>query len=159
MQSNIRFAKERDIPLILSFIRELAEDEKLLHEVVATEEGLKKTLFGKETYAKVLLAYLNDEAVGFVLFFHNYSTFLGKPGVYIEDLYVHPNARGVGIGKQLLAYLAKYAKENDFGRVEWWVLDWNQDAIEFYHKIGAKPMSEWTVYRLTGEPLESLAVR
>ena len=153
----IKFATKQDIPLILQFIEELAEYEKLAHEVVATEEDLLKTLFGKRAYAEVILAYVENKPVGFALFFHNYSTFLGKPGIYLEDLYVKPEARGQGIGQALLSYLAQLAKERDCGRLEWWVLDWNTPAIEFYKRIGAVPMDEWTVYRVTDEALDNLA--
>lgn len=154
---NIQFATKKDVPLILTFIKELAEYEKLAHEVVATEQSLEETLFGKRAYAEVILAYHNEQAVGFALFFHNYSTFLGKPGIYLEDLYVQPETRGLGIGQQLLAYLAKLALDRNCGRLEWWVLDWNTPAIEFYHRLGAKPMDEWTVQRVTGVALQDLA--
>jgi len=153
----IRFAVKQDIPLILSFIKELAEYEKLTHEVSATEALLEKSLFGGKAYAEVLLAYYENEAVGFALFFHNYSTFLAKPGIYLEDLYVKPEVRGKGFGKELLSYLARLTIERNCGRLEWWVLDWNKPAIEFYKKLGAKPMSEWTVFRLTGDNLKNIA--
>ncbi|WP_423064191.1 GNAT family N-acetyltransferase [Candidiatus Paracoxiella cheracis] len=154
---NIKFASKENIPLILSFIRELAEYEKLQHEVIATEEILKETLFGEKAYAEVIIAYLNEEAVGFALFFHNFSTFLGNPGIYLEDLYVKPKARGFGIGKKMLSFLARLVIERNCGRLEWWVLDWNEDAIGFYKRLGAKPMDEWTVYRVTGIALDELA--
>jgi GNAT superfamily N-acetyltransferase len=153
----IKPATKRDVPLILGFIKELAKYEQLLHEVVATEEILSETLFGNNPRAEVLLGFINEQPVSFVLYFYNYSTFLGRPGIYIEDLYVKPEFRGVGIGKKFLAHLAKIAKENDCPRLQWWVLDWNQDAISFYKRIGAKPMDEWTVYRVTGEELDQLA--
>lgn len=153
----VREAAGDDVPLILSFIRELAEYEKLSHEVVATEESLRETLFGERRYAEVLIAEQDEAQAGFALFFHNYSTFLGKPGIYLEDLYVRPEFRGDGIGRALLARLARLAVERDCGRLEWWVLDWNEPSIGFYKKIGAVPMDEWTVYRLTGEALEELA--
>lgn len=153
----IRFAEASDVDLILNFIKELAEYEKLLDEVIATPETLKKSLFGSTPFAKVIFAYLNEEPVGFALFFNNYSTFLGKPGVYIEDLYVKPHVRGKGVGRILLSFLATYAKEMDCGRLEWWVLDWNKIAIQFYEKIGAEPMSDWTVYRLAGNALDELS--
>jgi GNAT superfamily N-acetyltransferase len=153
----VRNATEDDVPLILSFIRELAEYEKLSHEVVATEEALRETLFGGRRYAEVLIGEQDGIPAGFALFFHNFSTFLGKPGIYLEDLYVRPEFRGAGIGKQLLSRLARLAVERDCGRLEWWVLDWNEPSIGFYRKIGAFPMDEWTVYRLTGEALEELA--
>ncbi len=150
---NIRLATEADIFLILSFIKELAEYEKLAHEVVATEAILRKTLFGPKQYAEVIIAMQKDEPIGFALFFHNFSTFLGKPGIYIEDIFIRPSARGKGIGQLLLKTIAELALERDCGRVEWWVLDWNETAIGFYKKIGAIPMDEWTVFRLTGDAL------
>lgn len=146
-----------DAPLILSFIKELAEYEKLLHEVVATEDILKETLFGKQPKAEVVIGYLNDTPVSFALFFHNFSTFLGKPGIYLEDLFVRPEARSNGIGQKMLAYLAHLAKSRGCGRLEWWVLDWNEPAISFYKKIGAKAMDEWTVFRVTDQNLDELA--
>lgn len=196
----IKLANKKDVPLILKFIKDLAEYEKLAHEVVATEEILTETLFGEETgeqeglregkqkekgneqeglpngkqrnlhkneekplqkerrnYAEVIIAYLNNQPVGFALYFHNFSTFLGRPGIYIEDLYVTPEARGKGVGQKLLAFLAKLAKDRKCGRLEWWVLDWNKPAIEFYKKIKAIPMDEWTVFRVTGQALDDLA--
>jgi GNAT superfamily N-acetyltransferase len=153
----IREATEYDVPLILSFIRELAEYERLSHEAVVTEERLRETLFGGRRYAEVLLAFLGDEPVGFALFFHNYSTFLGRPGIYLEDIYVRPEHRGVGAGRALLSRLAKLAVERDCGRLEWWVLDWNEPSIAFYEKLGAVAMDDWTVYRMTGKALQELA--
>ncbi len=153
----IKKAEAKDVPLIFSFIKELAEYEKLSHEVIATEALLKETLFGEKPHAEVIIAYLNQEPVSFALYFHNYSTFLGRPGIYLEDLYVKPEARGQGIGQKILAYLAHLAKERKCGRLEWWVLDWNESAIAFYKRIGAKAMDEWTVYRVTGEALNDLA--
>ncbi|HGT2644366.1 TPA: N-acetyltransferase family protein [Legionella pneumophila] len=153
----IKFATIDDVPLILQFIKELAEYEQLLHEVVATEELLQKTLFGNKSHAEVIIGFLEDQPVGFALFFHNFSTFLGKPGIYLEDLYVKPEARGQGIGKIMLAYLAQLAKDRNCGRLEWWVLDWNETAINFYKSLEAKAMDEWTVYRVTGEALDNLA--
>jgi GNAT superfamily N-acetyltransferase len=153
----IKSANIDDIPLILSFIKELAEYEKLLHEVVATEEILKETLFGENVHAEVVIGYLNRKPISFALYFHNFSTFLGRPGLYLEDLYVKPEARGQGIGQKMLAYLANLAKSRNCGRFEWWVLDWNETAIGFYKRIGAKPMDEWTVYRVTGQALDDLA--
>jgi GNAT superfamily N-acetyltransferase len=153
----IREATVADVPLILTFIRALADYEKLLHEVVATEEILRETLFGNRKVAEVVIGYLDGQAVSFALFFHNFSTFLGKPGLYLEDLFVKPEARGKGIGKVMLAYLAKLAKDRDCGRLEWWVLDWNEPAIGFYRSIGAIPMDEWTVQRVTGDALIELA--
>lgn len=153
----IKPATPADIPLILQFIKELAEYEKLAHEVVATEEILRNNLFTKHSHAEVILGYLNEEPVSFALYFHNFSTFLGRPGIYLEDLFVRPSVRSQGIGQKMLAYLAKLAKERDCGRFEWWVLDWNKPAINFYQRIGAKPMDEWTVYRLSGQALDDLA--
>lgn len=153
----IKVANENDVPLILSLIKELAEYEKLTHEVVATEDMLRETLFGPKSHIEALVGYLNDKPVGFALYFHNFSTFLGRKGIYLEDLYVKPEARGKGVGQKILVYLARLAKERGCGRLEWSVLDWNTPAIEFYKKIGAKPMDEWTVYRLTGKALDELA--
>jgi GNAT superfamily N-acetyltransferase len=153
----VREATEDDVPLILFLIRELAEYERLSHEVVATEEGLRETLFGERRYAEVLIAEHDGAPAGFALFFHNFSTFLGKPGIYLEDLYVKPEFRGTGIGKKLLIHLAGLAKERGCGRLEWWVLDWNEPSIGFYKKLGAVPMDDWTVYRVSGTALEHLA--
>lgn len=146
-----------DVPEILRFIRELAIYEKLEHEMVADEIALTQTLFGKERYAEVLFLEEEGVKVAFALFFHNYSTFLGKPGIYLEDLFVLPQYRGKGYGKQLLAHLAKTAVQRNCGRLEWSVLNWNTPAIEFYNSLGAKPMSEWTVNRLTGDALYQLS--
>jgi len=154
---DVREATVDDVPLILSLIRELAEYERLSHEVVATEEGLRESLFGERRYAEVLIAEHDGAPAGFALFFHNFSTFLGKPGIYLEDLYVRPELRGAGIGKKLLARLAKLAVTRGCGRLEWWVLDWNEPSIGFYKKLGAEPMDDWTVYRVTGSALEDLA--
>lgn len=153
----IKPATNKDVSLILSFIKELADYEKLLHEVVATEEILTETLFGTNVHTEVVIGYLNQNAVSFALFFHNFSTFLGRPGIYLEDLFVRPEARGKGIGQKMLAYLANLAKTRKCGRLEWWVLDWNETAIGFYKRIGAKPMDEWTVYRVTDQALDDLA--
>lgn len=153
----IKFATVEDTPLILSFIKELAEYEKLLHEVVATEDLLKESLFGPNAHAEVIFGYLNEEPISFALFFHNFSTFLGRSGIYLEDLYVKPNGRGKGIGQKMLAFLANLAKERNCGRLEWWVLDWNETAINFYKQLNAQPMDEWTVYRVTGDALDKLA--
>jgi GNAT superfamily N-acetyltransferase len=152
----IKNATKNDVPTILAFIRELAEYEKLLHEVVATEEILTETLFGNNPRAEVIIAFINEQPVGFALYFYNYSTFLARPGIYIEDLYVKPECRGMGLGKKLLAYLARLCIQNNCPRLQWWVLDWNQDAINFYERIGAKAMDEWTVYRVSGAELEKL---
>jgi len=153
----LRPAMEDDVPLILSFIRDLAEYERLSHEVVATEEGLRRSLFGQRRVAEVVLGYYHREPVSFALYFHNFSTFLGQAGIYLEDLYVQPAFRGKGFGRVMLSYLAQLAKERDCGRLEWWVLDWNKAAIKFYQGLGAQAMEEWTVYRVTGEALERLA--
>ncbi len=155
----IRVATEDDVPLILALIRELAEYERLSHEVVATEETLRHSLFGERRLAETLLAYLGDDLAGFALFFHSFSTFLGRPGIYLEDLYVRPEFRSAGVGRTLLVRIAGLAKERGCGRLEWAVLDWNEPAISFYKRIGASPVSGWTVYRLTGEALEELAGR
>ncbi|HEU0054223.1 MAG TPA: GNAT family N-acetyltransferase [Longimicrobium sp.] len=154
---SIRPATEADAPLILAFIRELAEYERLAHEVVATEDGLRETLFGARAYAEVLIAEVDGAPAGFALFFHNYSTFLGRPGLYLEDLFVRPEHRGRGVGRALLAHLARTAVERGCGRLEWWVLDWNEAAIRFYRSLGARAMDEWTVFRLTGDALGRLA--
>lgn len=153
----LRKATREDVPLILSFIRELAEYEKLAHEVQASEQDLLSSLFGETPAAEVVIGEYAGEAVAFALFFHNYSTFLGKAGLYLEDLYVRPTMRGKGLGKLMLSYLAHLALERNCGRFEWWVLDWNTPAIEFYRGIGAQPMDEWTVQRVTGEALQKLA--
>jgi GNAT superfamily N-acetyltransferase len=141
----------------LTFIKELAVYEKLGHEIVATEEILRESLFGKRRSAETIIGYNREEPVSFALFFHNFSTFLAKPGIYIEDLYVRPEMRGKGLGKAMLSYLARLAKERNCGRLEWWVLDWNEPAIEFYKSFGASPMDEWTVFRLTSPALDKLA--
>ncbi len=145
------------MPLILECIRGLAEYERLPHEVVATEERLRRTLFGARPAAEVLLAHRGAEPAGFALFFHNYSTFLGLPGIYLEDLFVRPEHRGGGVGRRLLAELARLAVERGCGRLEWSVLDWNESAIGFYRRLGAVAMDEWTVFRLTGDALERLS--
>ena len=154
---SIRPATRADVPRILKFIRGLAEYEKLAHECEASERQLEQTLFGERPSAEVVIAYRDAEAVGFALFFHNYSTFLAKPGLYLEDLFVDPAARGHGVGRALLAHLAGLAVQRDCGRFEWSVLDWNEDAIRFYESLGARPMSDWTIYRVTGEALSTLA--
>lgn len=153
----IRAAKENDTSLILSFIKELAEYEKLSADVVATEELLRKSLFGKKPVAEVLLGFIDNEPACFAVFFHNFSTFLGKPGIYLEDLYVKPELRGRGIGKAMLTHLAKIAIERDCGRFEWSVLDWNEQAIRFYKSLGAVSMNEWTTFRVSGDALHKLA--
>ncbi len=152
----IRVATESDVPLILAFIRKLAEYERLSHEVVADEDQLRESLFGLHPSAEVLLAYLGNDPAGFAVFFHNFSTFLGKPGIYLEDLFVEPSHRGKGIGKALLAHVAKLAMERGCARLSWAVLDWNQPSIDFYRSLGAVPLGDWTVFRLTGDALARL---
>ncbi len=147
------------MPLILSFIRKLAEYEKLSHEVVATEDILRVSLFGPHPAAEVLLAYVGDEPVGFAVYFQNFSTFLARAGIYLEDLFVEPAYRGRGIGVAILAQVAKIATERGCGRLNWAVLDWNQSAIDFYRKIGAVLLDDWTICRLSGTALERLAAR
>ena len=153
----IERATERDVPLILRLIKELAEYERMSDEVIANEDRLRRTLFGAHPAAEVVVGYAGDEPAGFALFFHNYSTFLGKPGLYLEDLFVVPKFRGRGYGKALLVYLAKLAVERDCGRLEWSVLDWNEPAIGFYKKLGATPMDAWKIMRVTGDALRALA--
>lgn len=150
-----RNATRNDIPLILSFIKDLAEYERLLDEVVATEEILDEWIFGKDK-AEVIFVMEGDTEVGFALFFHNFSTFLGRAGIYLEDLYVKPAFRGKGYGKALLEKLAEIAVERGCGRLEWWVLDWNKPSIDFYKSLGAEPMDDWTVFRITGDTLQRL---
>jgi len=157
MTPTIKSATENDVALILTFIRKLAEYEKLSHEVVATEELLRETLFGERRVAEVVIAYLAGVPVGFALFFHNFSTFVGRPGIYLEDLFVEPAHRGKGVGKALLAYVAKLAVERGCGRFEWAVLDWNTPAIDFYRSLGAVPLDDWTIFRLTGDALHRVA--
>ena len=153
----IRFAAVADVALVLRLIRGLAAYERLADEAVVTEADVRRSLFGEQPQAEVLIAEIDGDPAGFALFFHNYSTFLGRRGLYLEDLFVLPSHRGRGIGRALMARLARLATERACGRFEWWVLDWNQSAIRFYESLGARAMSEWTVYRLTGEPLERLA--
>lgn len=153
---DVRFADGNDAGLILAFIRELADYENLLAEVTATEELLRKTLF-EDRKAEVIIGEVDGEPVAFALFFSNFSTFLGKPGLYLEDLYVKEGYRGYGFGKQLLSFLANLVIVRDYGRLEWWCLDWNKPSIDFYRKMGAEPMDEWTVFRLTGKELEKVA--
>lgn len=154
---SIRQAQKKDVPLLLDFIKQLADYENLSQAVVADEESLRRTLFGEIVFAEVILADYQNQSVGFALFFPNYSTFLGKPGIYLEDLFVVPAMRGKGIGRELLKYIARLTKERDCGRLEWSVLDWNNPAIEFYQTLGAVPMEQWTVFRLSDEALEQLA--
>jgi GNAT superfamily N-acetyltransferase len=152
----IRFATVEDVPIIRRLIHGLAEYERLVEEAVATEADIRDSLFGDNPDAEVLIAELDGDAAGFALFFHNYSTFLGRRGLYLEDLFVLPAHRGHGIGRALMARLARLATERNCGRFEWWVLDWNESAIRFYESLGARAMDDWTVYRLTGEPLARL---
>jgi GNAT superfamily N-acetyltransferase len=153
----IRRAAPADVPVVLAFIRELAVYEHLGHEVVATEADVHAALFGARSYAEVALACLDGQPVGFALYFHNFSTFVGKPGIYLEDLFVRPQARGRGAGKRLLAYLARTALERGCARLDWAVLDWNAPSIAFYRSLGAVDQSEWTTYRLDGPALARLA--
>lgn len=157
MTVSIRRATPADLPLIAQFIRDLADYEKLAHEVHFDEAKLGERLFGPRPYAEVLIAEDDGAPVGFALFFHNFSTFEGRPGLYLEDLFVVPEARGKGVGKALLSRLAALAIERDCARLEWWVLDWNTPAIDFYRSLGARPMDEWTVNRVDGEALRALA--
>ena len=154
---SISAASPADVPLILALIRELADYERMSAQVVATEADIERALFGERPCAEAVIARIGDEAVGFALFFQSFSTFVGRPGLYLEDLYVRPPHRGHGIGRRLLAHLAHVAVERGCGRFEWSVLDWNELAIASYRRAGAVPMDEWTVYRLTGEPLHALA--
>jgi len=150
-------AREEDIPDILLLIRELAEFERMSNEVVATEASLRASLFGRASSAEVVIARVDAEAVGFAVWFHNYSTFLGRRGLYLEDLFVRPEWRGCGVGRALLSHLARVAVARECGRMEWSVLNWNERAIGFYERLGAVPMAGWTVYRLTGDALARLA--
>jgi len=154
---SIRHAVPEDVPLILQFIRDLAEYERLAHEVVATENDLEQHLFGEVPRAEVLIAEANERAVGFALFFHNFSTFLGQPGIYLEDLFVKPEDRGRGYGKALLTCLASIARDRGCGRMEWCVLDWNQPAIDFYESLGADLKKGWLLNRVTDDALHQMA--
>jgi GNAT superfamily N-acetyltransferase len=153
----IRTVTEADLPIILSLIRELATYEREPDAVVATEAGLRDVLFGPRRSAEVLLALEEGEPIGFAVYFYNFSTWLGRPGLYLEDLFIRPSVRGKGYGRALLVRLAQFAEERGCGRMEWAVLDWNEPAINFYKKLGAKPMDEWTVFRLTREGIATLA--
>jgi GNAT superfamily N-acetyltransferase len=155
VEFRIASATERDLPLILNLIKGLAEYEKLAHAVASTEDILRESLFRKRA-AEVVIGYAGDEPAGFAVFFQTFSTFLGVPGMYLEDIYVEPKWRRMGLGRQLLVHLAGIANERGYGRVEWSVLDWNEPAISFYKALGAKPLNEWTVFRLTGESLRKL---
>jgi GNAT superfamily N-acetyltransferase len=150
-------ARPGDVPIILELIRGLGEYERLSDEIVATEDGLRKWLFGERPAAEVVLAYVDTTVAGFALFFHNFSTFLGRPGLYLEDLFVKPEWRGRGIGQRLLVHLASLAVERGCGRMEWTVLDWNEPALRFYERMGARVMKEWKLCRLTGDGLERVA--
>lgn len=153
----IRPANLDDVPVVLELIRALAAYERAPNEVVATEARLREVLFGPRPAAEVLLAFENENAVGFAVFFHNFSTWLGLPGLYLEDLFVRPDHRGKGYGRALLIHLAQVARDRNCGRMEWAVLDWNEPAIQFYRKLGGKPMDEWTVFRLSRDGIEKLA--
>ena len=155
MEFRIVAATESDVPLILNMIRALADYERLSHQVVATEDGLREVLFGPRPAAEVVLGLAGGEAVGMAIFFHNFSTFLGQAGLYLEDLFVYPQWRGKGLGRMLLAHLANVAVQRGCGRLEWSVLDWNEPAIRFYRSLGAQPLDEWTVYRMTGDTLRA----
>ncbi|HSY08649.1 MAG TPA: GNAT family N-acetyltransferase [Steroidobacteraceae bacterium] len=156
---SVRAAEAHEVALILGFIRELADFEHLAHEVVATEAALRQALYGPRPYAEVVFGCVDGEAVGFALYFHSFSTFLGRPGLYLEDLFVRPAARGRGVGGQLLSWLAGLALERGCGRLEWAVLDWNEAAIGFYRKLGAELKEEWKTCRVAGRALEALAAR
>jgi GNAT superfamily N-acetyltransferase len=156
-ETHIRRATPLDVPIILTFIRELAEYEKLADHVVATDDDMHTALFGEPPVIEAVIATHGDEPVGYALFFPTFSTFLGKPGMYLEDVYVRPAARGLGIGRKLLEHLARITVQRGWGRLEWSVLDWNEPSIAFYKKLGATPMDQWTVFRLTGEDLTTLA--
>lgn len=157
MENNLefRFAQEEDVEKILFFIKELADYEKMLNEVVATKELLQEWIFEKKK-AEVIFAMLNGEEIGFALFFHNFSTFLGRSGIYLEDLFVLPQYRKNGYGKEIFKQLAKIATERGCGRLEWWCLDWNKPSIDFYLSLGAEPMEDWTVYRIAGDALKNM---
>ncbi|HEY1076233.1 MAG TPA: GNAT family N-acetyltransferase [Fontimonas sp.] len=159
MKLRIVPARPQDVGVILELIRALAEYEKLLDEVTATEAALHDGLFGARPYAEALIAWQGDTAAGFALYFHNYSTFLAKPGIYLEDLFVRPQCRGSGIGRALLAQVARIAEKRGGGRLEWSVLDWNEPAIRFYRSLGARSMDEWTINRVTGDALTTLAAQ
>ncbi len=152
----IREANINDVSLILSLIEEIADYEKLRHEVIATENDIRENLFGEKKYAEVLIAEYENEPAGQALFFNNFSTFIGRPGIYLEDLFVRPKFRGKGIGKALLLKLVELAKNRNCGRVEWCVLDWNEPAINFYKKLGAIPMDGWSIFRVTEDKFEKI---
>lgn len=154
---SIHFAEEKDVSIIFTLIKELADYEKMLDLLTVDEDLLRKHLFGDNKFAEVLIAEYNTVPIGYAIFFHNFSTFTGKPGLYLEDLYVKPEYRGNCVGKAMLSHLAKIAVERDCGRFEWVVLDWNEPSIKFYKSLGAKPLNEWVTYRLEGDPLKSIA--
>ncbi len=154
---SIRSGSDADVPLILRLIRELADYERAPRDAVATEDQLREVLYGANPAAEVLLAFANEEPIGFAVYFFNFSTWLGRPGLYLEDLFVRPEVRGHGYGRALLQRLAQIAQDRGCGRMEWAVLNWNEPAIQFYNKLGAKPMDDWTVYRLTSEGISNLA--
>jgi len=155
----IEEATEKDVPLILHFIRELAEYEKELVRVTVTEEILRETLFGPRPYAEVLIAYSGEEPAAFAIYFFSYSSFTGLPNLYLEDIFVRPNFRGSGLGKELLAFIARGASERGCGRMEWSVLNWNKSAIGFYEKLGAAPVRDWTVFHLAKDKMDELGTR
>jgi GNAT superfamily N-acetyltransferase len=155
----LRHAAEPDVPLILSFVKELAEYEKLSHEVTATAQDFRQYLFGEKRFAEVVIGEYHSDPVGYALYFYNFSTFKGRPGLYLEDLFVKPEKRGKGFGKALLAYLARLAVEQHCGRFEWAVLDWNEPSIDFYESFGASLMKEWIITRVTGDDLVKLAAQ
>lgn len=157
MSITIGPATPDDVPTILSFIRELAEYEKLLHRVTATEQLLRDSLFGERRYAEVLMARLDGRAVGYALFFHSFSTFLARPGMYLEDVYVQPAFRGRSVGKALLRAVARVARDRSCGRIEWSVLDWNKPSIDFYLSLGARPLDDWTMFRMDEAAIAALA--
>jgi len=152
----IKQAEEKDIPLIISFIKRIAKYEKLSREVIVTEEILRESIFGKKPSAEVIFGYLENEPVAYAVYFYNFSTFIGKKGLYLEDLFVMPELRGKGVGKKMLLYLIQKASDENCGRMEWSVLDWNESAINFYKSLGAKPMDEWTIFRLNEEAIKKL---
>jgi len=156
---SVRAVRAEEVGLVMQFVRELAQYERLEHEVAATTESLHAALFGPRPYAEAVFGCLDGEPRGFALYFHNFSTFLGKPGLYLEDLYVQPQARGRGLGSHLLAWLARLALERGCGRFEWAVLDWNEPALKVYRRLGARAQQEWTIHRITGAALEALAAK
>lgn len=149
--------RPEDVPVLLSFVRELAEYEKLEHQMVATEADFRRALFGDRSNVEAVIARVDGEAVGYAIFFATFSTFLGKPGLYLEDVFVRPSARGAGVGRELLRYLARLVVDRGWGRFEWAVLDWNEPAIGFYKRLGAVPLDDWTIFRVTGDALRKLA--